>query len=134
MFIVLLGYILGVATALFFKKKPTSTQNHIATLKNALLSLSLNIVSNKDIDMTCRAYDTFDGTKLPMMSGCDSVNACMSYIVDKSELRKDPWYTEIMEQKLVAIDKYLAQNFNTNKDVVTFFTRFLDAIEKKKQN
>jgi hypothetical protein len=135
MFLVLLGfYALGVATTVLFFTKKSSKPKPLDHLKNALLSLSLNIVSNNDIDMTNMAYDTFDGTKLPMMSGCDPVNACTTYIVDKAEFRKDPWYTDIMEQKLVAIDKYLARKFKTDKDAMAFFTRFLEAIEKKKQN
>ena len=131
--VVLLGYALGVATVLFFKKNETTRDRKVDALKNALLSLSLNIVSNNDIDMTSMAFYEFDGTKLPMMSGYDPVDACTSYIIDKYEFRKDPMYTEIMEQKLHAIDKYLARNFKTDKDVTTFFTRFLDAIEKKKK-
>ena len=69
------------------------------------------------------SYD-FDGTTLPHLSGCDFVNACMTYIVDKDEFLESPFCSQMMLKKLDAIDMYLENNFDTNEKVVKFFTDF----------
>lgn len=96
------------------------TNPHVDFLKNALLSYALSQVKKDDFDHFNFAYQTFDGTKLPSMSGYDTVNACASYIIDKKMFRKGPFYTTHMESKLDAIDKYLDAQFDSNDKVTNF--------------
>jgi hypothetical protein len=97
----------------------------VESLKNALLSYALSEVKKDDFDHWNSAYQTFDGTKLPSMSGCNQVNACTSYIIDKGEFRKDPFYTHHMESKLDAIEKYLNMHFDTDDKVIDFMEAFI---------
>ncbi len=94
----------------------------IDLLKNALLSYALLKVKNKDIDHFNMNYRAFDGTKLPMMSGCDISNACFTYILDK---KSSPWYTSNMIAKSNAIDKYIEHNLGTEQQVQEFFDDFM---------
>ena len=98
----------------------------IEQLKNALLSYALMKVKVSDIDESSFSYKHFDGTKLPMLSGCDIEMACFSYILDKYEFRKGEFYSSIMEDKLDAITKYLDTNLGTQKQVTGFFRDFID--------
>lgn len=112
----LIGIIMGALFVYYWKYTKQKLQN-VEILKNALLSFALSRVNQKDFDNWNMDYATFDGTKLPMMSGYDL--PC-SYIVDKGDLRKDPFYTRSMEDKNTAIDKYLAKNFDSHEKVKQF--------------
>ena len=112
---------------LHISRKINQEQNknkNVETLKNALLSYALLRVKKNDIDQFNFAYHTFDGSKLPPLSGCNVVHACTSYIIDKREFRKSPWYTPHMDSKLVAIDKYLDTQFDTDDKVIEFLEEF----------
>jgi hypothetical protein len=98
----------------------------VEALKNGLLSYALNKVKKDDFDHLNFAYQNFDGTKLPSMSGCDLVNACTSYIIDKHEFRQSRFYTPHMESKVDAIDKYLEKNFDTDTKVIDFMEAFIN--------
>ena len=124
------SFALGCATFYMIHQKQRAKNEYVKVLKNALLSLALNVVSFNDIDMLNTSYNKFDGSKLPMMSGADAINACSSYILNKTEFKKDPWYTQIMMDKLVAIDKYLDRHFTCAKDVDVFFTKFMESLQK----
>ena len=102
---------------------------HIESLKNALLTFALQIGAKDDIEYNNMNYDVFNGNTLPSMSGCDLLNACMSYIIDRSEFRRDPWYTKNMDQKSIAIEKYLAKKFATSNDTDAFFLKFIHEIK-----
>ena len=65
-----------------------------------------------------------------MMSGYDLPNALCSYIVDKADLRKGPFYTKSMEDKNTAIDKYLAKNFDSHEKVQEFLNNFVSQLPK----
>lgn len=102
----------------------------VEALKNGLLSYALNKVKKDDFDHLNFAYQKFDGTKLPSMSGHNMVNACISYIIDKQEFKKTLFYTPHMESKLDAIDKYLENNFDTDTKVIDFMEAFInDGVE-----
>jgi hypothetical protein len=112
------------------KDKGTTGNRRIESLKNGLLSCALAQVKKDDFDMFNMAYKTYDGTKLPSMSGCSQVNAYTSYIIDRKEFSKSPWYTSHMESKLDAIDKYLDTHFATDEQVIDFIEAFIDNIKK----
>lgn len=97
----------------------------VEMLKNALLTLALMRVRARDRDDMNMRYDKFDGTKLPMLSGCDLSNACFSYIVDRAELRRGPWYTRHMEYKVEAIERYLGRNLATDAQAQALFDDFV---------
>ena len=129
------GFIVGVLSLIIVriishKKQVTDkSPEHIEVLKNALLSFALSELRQKDFDGLNFSYNSFDGTKLPGMSGFDTANACMSYILDISEFRKSPFYSITMENKLNAINKYLKNNFDTDEKVLNFVNEY---IEKEK--
>lgn len=108
------------------KNREEQKNKNVEALKNALLSYALHQVKKGDVDRFNFAYNTFDGTKLPPMSGCDTVNACTTYIIDKQEFKRSPWYTPQMESKLVAIDKYLDMQFDSDAKVVDFVEDFIN--------
>lgn len=113
-------------------KQKSQKNKHIDQIKNGLLSYALLKTANKDdlknFDMN---YKNFDGTRLPMFSGYSTSNACLSYIIDKDEFKKCQFYTPIMEDKIVAIEKYLEKNFDSDKKVEEFFNKFIEQIEGK---
>lgn len=112
------------------KKEKGEKNKYIDQIKNGLLSYALLKTADKDdlknFDMN---YKNYDGTKLPMFSGCDIRNACLSYIIDKDEFKKYQFYTPTMEDKIVAIEKYLEKNFDSDKKVEEFFNKFIEQIE-----
>lgn len=112
---VIAGYVAGV-----FYGKAAQKTDRVEMLKNALLTFALARVNQEDFDNENMNYAEFDGSKLPMLSGADATNALMSYIIDKGKLRKDPFYTKIMEDKVAAIEKYLAVHFDSDDKVEAF--------------
>lgn len=109
-------------------KKETEFNEHIETLKNALLAYALNNVQRNDPDFDpyniSMDYASFDGTSLPMFSGCNLESACFSYFT------KNP----IMQHKQKAIELYLNKNLNSEKQIEDFFIKFLDSqkpVDKK---
>lgn len=136
----LIGIIIGAFVVYYCKKTSklytnTSTNNkNIEILKNALLSFALSRVNQNDFDNRNMDYATFDGTKLPMMSGYDLTNSLCSYIVDKREFRKDLFYTRSMEDKITAIEKYLAKNFDSHEKIEAFLNSFVSQLPNKKES
>lgn len=124
----LIGIIMGALFVYYWNY--TKKLQNVEILKNALLSFALSRVNQKDFDHWNMNYATFDGTKLPMMSGYDLPNALCSYIVDKADLRKGPFYTKSMEDKNTAIDKYLAKNFDSHEKVQEFLNNFVSQLPK----
>lgn len=105
----------------------------IELLKNALLTLALMRVRSKDRDDTNMDYTLFDGTKLPMLSGCDLANACFSYIVDRAEFRSSLFYSRQMELKHDAIDLYLKRNLASYEQVEDLFNAFVANVGEQQQ-
>jgi hypothetical protein len=103
----------------------------VKALKNALLTLALQTVHADRVekDTLFDGYASMDGTKLPIPAGCDLVSACFSYVIDRAEFRRDPWYTVGMEQKIDAIEQYIGNNLDTQQKVEDLFTAFADLLE-----
>lgn len=99
----------------------------ITSLKNGLLTLALMTVNTADIDDANFGYASFDGSKLPALSGCSTANACLSYILDRDAFRRSPMHSRHMERKLDAIDKYLTTHFDTDAKVAAFIERYAAA-------
>ena len=113
------------------KSSPSENENlyHIEKLKNALLSYALNTIKHADPDFNPATdfrldYGNFDGTTLPIFSGCNIENACFTYINDN----KQP--ISQMEEKQIAIRKYLMKNLNSEVQIVEFFRKFVDIKNK----
>jgi hypothetical protein len=83
-------------------------------------------VKKNDIDNLQMNYSNFDGTKLPMFSGYDIINSCMTYIQDKDDLKNGLFYSKHMETKIDAIDKYLVKQFDTDSKIIDFFDKFIN--------
>ena len=116
-----------IAVSSFYKKKYTN--RHVTDIQNTLLTYALMTAAKKDVDSSYD-YAKFNGTKMPMMAGCDLHNACSTYIIDRNRFRQDPWYSDIMDQKLVAIEKYLDNKFKSRADTDKFFMEFINVIQK----
>jgi hypothetical protein len=101
---------------------------HVEKIKNALLSYALFKVCKDDIDEINKDYKSFDGTKLPMLSGFSTENACYSYVVPKEEYENNVFHSDVMASKMEAIDKYFAKNFGSDGKAMNFFVKFLDII------
>lgn len=98
----------------------------IDKLKNALLSHALMMTG--DVDDYNFNYRSFDGTKLPSFSGDSTANACWTYILNKTELRKSMFYTSQIESKIDAIEKYININLDTNDKVYTFLENYCNTM------
>lgn len=109
----------------FQTKKVSKEVPPVDVLKNTLLSLALSRLRRKhftDFDMNYAAYD---GSKLPMMSGGTLNHALMTYIQSQDTLKKGPFATQVMVDKGLAIEKYLAREFDSIDKVDAFLTEFV---------
>ena len=114
-------------TYLYLKKpKKSEPMKNVEILKNALLTFALSRMCKKDFDDLNMNYASFDGTKLPMLSGANYTNALCTYIICKEEYRKGPFYTKHMENKLTAIEKYLQKQFDSHDKIEEFLTKFVE--------
>ena len=101
----------------------TKQNDSIELLKNALLAHALFTISKEDLGSHLNVnYDSFDGTKLPHLSGCNLENALMSYIVDAIPGKKN------------AIDKYLDSHISTDDEAYTFLKKFLEKLPPLQEN
>jgi LytS/YehU family sensor histidine kinase len=117
---------------IFDKQKTSKPHEPLECLKNALLAHALVKIRYNDMNNSMN-YASFDGTKLPMLSGCSVANACFSYIISKQEFRKGPFYSQIMESKIDAIEKYLNKNLDTDEKVVSFFDDYVEKVQNTTQ-
>lgn len=83
-------------------------------LKSALLSYALHQVHGDNVDDSNMHYASFDGSKLPVLSGYDILNACMSY-----------YNKTTRNEKHNAIVRYLQKNLSTREQVEQFFQTFV---------
>jgi hypothetical protein len=104
----------------------TEQNEYVEYLKNAMLAYALRGVKYASFDQFNMNYSSFDGSKLPMMSGYSTSNACFSYIANKKDARKNPFSSPIMEEKTDAIDRYIKRNLNTQEKVLDFFDEFVE--------
>jgi hypothetical protein len=121
--------ILGAASYALVSKFNSKKRHHdfVESLKNALLSFALAKVYREKFDDFNMEYRSFDGSTLPMMSGCSITNACFTYIQDKEMLRKNVFYTQHMENKIEAIEKFIHTHFDSTESVIDFFETFIKA-------
>lgn len=115
---------IGAAFLLGYLSRRKPVQTPLDRLKNALLSFALAITCKNDVSESA-LYANYDGTKLPTMSGADLTNACFTYILDVNEFRKDPWYSQVMEAKIHAINRYIDKNLDTDEKVTILFNKFI---------
>jgi hypothetical protein len=107
------------------KQKKRKTPDPIETLKNALLTLALMRARGEDRGNFDMNYAKYDGTKLPMFSGCSLANTCFTYI---SDYDTDPFYSIQMEHKANAVNRYLKRNLSTMDQVGQLFEDFVETI------
>ena len=110
--------------------KKATTNTHVEKLKNALLSYALQQVYSDKFDLNMN-YASFDGSTLPHMSGSSLENGCYTYIIDKNEFRKSMFYTKHMEDKVVAIEKFLAQHIDSQDATFDFLDKFMQSCKKE---
>lgn len=123
----LLAFVGGAIWSYYLQNVFTQTTN-IDKLKNALLTLSLIKLKDKDFS-TSIYYKNYDGTKLPPLSGNDLTRACFTYIFDIHEFRNSNIYSSLAENKLKAIHKYLNTNFASEHDVMEYFKEVLERVK-----
>lgn len=128
MFYQLIIFGFGVYTGWLMFKSKIETSSSVEKLKNALLSHMLMRVG--EIDHNSYEYYKFDGTKLPIFSGYNIINSCFSYIMDINEFKYSIYYSIQMENKLIAINKYIKRNLNTDDQVLLYFEKYIDSINK----
>lgn len=129
----LVGAIVGYAvliTLLYgnLLKEREKEGKSVRLVKNALLAHALMKARGSDRDDLNMNYKAFDGSRLPMFSGYSLTNACTSYIVDKADLRRSPFYTQVAEDKADAINRYIEKNLGTDEQAVKFFEEYIVAI------
>ena len=130
----LAGLVAGVAIGFnifHYYQHNLKNSEPVDQLKNALLTLALISIKQKDIDNNSTvnyASPDWDGDKLPSLSGCSLENICFSYLTSRGDLRNG-FYSKHMENKLVAIEKYLSKHLNTPKQVNDFFNSFYNKIQ-----
>lgn len=130
------GVVCGAAVVfgLAFVAAAKEKSRPVEKLKNALLSLALMRTKPGDRDDFSMDYAAFDGTKLPMFSGCDLANAAFTYILDIGEFRRGPFYTAHMEHKHRAVERYIERNLSTRSAVYAFFKDFVATIPEDVDN
>jgi hypothetical protein len=105
---------------------PPSEAPHVKALKNALLTLAMLTVHRDCIcDKPTAGYAAMDGATLPNAAGCHLANACFTYMPDRGGLRADPWYTRVMEDKLDAIERFIARHIDTTEKAEELFEIFV---------
>ena len=110
-----------------------ATNEHVEKLKNALLTYALKEVYTSKFAGLNLNYSTYDGSTLPHLSGYSLENACFSCIIDKNEFRKSPFYTKTMEDKSIAIDKFLDKHIDSDAAAVELFTDFVKKTDSEEQ-
>lgn len=138
---IVLGFFIGITFfIMIYKNFMENRESMSATsrLKNALLSYALMKIKKDDfegldsgvsfIDFTTPIinYKTYDGDKLPRLHGFSIVNALMSYIVKPYE--SFFYYTDHMNDKYIAIDKYIQKHLATDEQVDDFFKTFYEVV------
>lgn len=121
--------VIGCITYFVLTRWKSDAQNGpIENVKNALLAHALHKVCNENEfhSWPMADYAKFDGTLLPSMSGSNLTQACFTYIQDKALRRKSLFHTKSMEDKAVAIEKFLARRLRT--DDLAY--EFVDAMVK----
>lgn len=99
----------------------------VRRLKNSLLSLALLTVFKDKVDGgKDRMYQLYDGTKLPAPSGDDLIAGCGSYYVERTEFMNSAWYTQVMEQRLEAIYKFMDRHLGDPRAIDRFFQAFVE--------
>ena len=136
---IVLGFFMGITFfVIIYKNFMENTESMSATsrLKNALLSYALLKVKKDDfvgldsgvsfVDLTTPIinYKTYDGDKLPRLHGFSIVNALMSYIVKPN--KSFFYYTDHMNDKYNAIEKYIQKHLATDAQVIDFFQTFYE--------
>lgn len=124
----ILCFFIGIIWARLINQQNQSVISNIDRLKNALLSLALQRLRKDDISDEL-AYDTFDGSKLPLFSGYDIENACFTYIRDMNEMRDNVFHTQSMDNKQKAIRLYLDTHLGTKDQIIHFFREVVDHID-----
>jgi heat shock protein HspQ len=114
---VIAGVFLGIPLGVLLTRrhrmsiKPPKSEI-LEKLKNALLSFAIMKTWSEDPD-------------LPRFSGCNTANACFTYIMEDREFRRSPFFTYIMETKNKRVRDYIAARLSTEKDVLGFFEDFV---------
>lgn len=105
-------------------------------LKNALLTKALMSARRADFhDLPTVGYASFDGTKLPAPAGSDLASACFTYTLDgdpsgRARWRADRWFTEVMDSKYAAVDRYLQSNLADAESCRRLFEDYASATEE----
>jgi hypothetical protein len=86
-------------------------------LKNALFSMALTTVYSENIEHNNHDYNTYDGSTLPPMSGCDIVNAFASYMTDSENPH--------IHAKFNAIQRFIHSNLSTEAQQENFLQEFI---------
>jgi hypothetical protein len=110
------GAVLGALTLTWALRtaERLARSDTLGGLKDGLLALALGRLRSGDFDASVD-YGAFDGSRLPMMSGCDPVAGCLAYL-DRRRCSGN---------KTRAIDRYLARNFNTAEKADAFLREFM---------
>lgn len=107
-----IGFVVGFSVfRLIYSPKNNLTPTD--QLKNALLTYAISKIKRRDFDPYNMNYKSFDGTKLPMLSGFSLNNAYFTYM------------TVDIFGKTGAIMRYLKKNLSTTEQVIDFLDEFV---------
>jgi hypothetical protein len=88
-------------------------------LKNALFTIALIVIYNDSIGDN-DAYEEYDGTELPPLTGADPVNALISYMY--------PGHTGTMYNKYLAVKRFIDNHLCGDQQQEVFVMQFLDTL------
>lgn len=113
---------------LFREEKPIGTVI-MDDMKNALVGVALLTIYNEKVSDS-HDYTTYNGEQLPPISGYSMLNAVTSYYSKGGEFKSD-----IMDEKLLAIEKFIAKNIlSSPKDLEEFLEKFMKCITDKESH
>lgn len=123
----IIGVVCGFIGAWGLMSSFKSIDEKVDVLKNSVLTVALAKMRQSDFEYNSHnSYTAFDGSKLPEMSGCSILNACMSYLYTSPiEALREPFPIYIMYQKQIAIHKYLQKNFSSMDKIDSFVLEYI---------
>ena len=99
----------------------------IDKLKNALLTHALTIIyANEFTKNNNQPYSSYNGNTLPLLSGSDFEMALFSYIANESDHTSNNFYSKQMQDKAIAINKFLDKNLDSDIKIILFFRQYLE--------
>lgn len=107
-------FVLGFIGGFLYK---TINMSYVDSLKNSLFTLMLLKMNKTDFEEDNYNYASYDGSKLPPLSGYSLLNASSTYMNNYNLPSKD-----------IAINKYFKRMFNSTYQINAFINRTIEML------